>query len=256
MTDALEAAVDELYARPPDGFIAARTAIVERLKVDGDAEAAAEVAKLRKPSVAAWAVDRLAREHPDDIGALIVAGQELASAQRKVSAGGDADAMRDAADERKRLVDRLVRAAAAALKAADMSAARATLDKVSDTLLAIATDEDAADRVRRGVLDKELPAPAGFGDERLDAALLASVTALPTRGPAADAPSGPTPAQVRAREHAERLAAAARELKDEADRSEREAKQAQVAADAAAKAATSARRKAEAARKRADEAAR
>src|SRR5262249_33202289 len=157
------------------------------------------------------------------------------AAQRQASAGGDPDRMRDASDERRRLVDGLVRSAGRILKDAGMSDARATLNKVSDTLLAIATDEDAAERVRRGVLDKELPSPAGCGDERLDAALLASVTALPRRTP--DEPSGPTPGELRSRERAERLAAEARELEEEADQLEREAKQAQREADVAAKAA-------------------
>jgi hypothetical protein len=254
MVQTVDDAAQELYAGPPDGFIAARKAVVDRLKADGDTAAAAEVAKLRKPSVAAWAVDRLARERPDDVEALIAAGRELGAAQRLLAAGGDPDRMRDAADERRRLVDGLVRDAGTILKGAGMSDARATLDKVSDTLLAIATDEDAADRVRRGVLDRELPAPAGFGDERLDAALLASVTALPTRaGPKRAAE--PTASQVRARERADRLAAEARELELGADRLEREAKQARAAADAAIKAAEVARRKADAARRRADDAA-
>ena len=251
----MDDAARELYAGPPDGFIAARKAIVDRLKAEGDADAAAEVAKLRKPSVAAWAVDRLALERPEDVEALIEAGRELGAAQRQLAAGGDPDRMRDAADERRRLVDGLVRAAGRILKDAGMSNARATLDKVSDTLLAIATDEDAAERVRNGTLDKELPSPAGFGDERLDAALLASVTALPTRA-ASKAAEEPTPSQVRARERAERLAAEARELEAEAERLEREAKEAQGSADAAAKAAASARRKASTARTRADDAAR
>jgi hypothetical protein len=252
MSEALDAAAKELYAEPPDGFVAARNAIVARLKAEGDGDAAKEVAALRRPTVAAWAVDRLARERPEEVEALIAAGRELAGAQRKVAAGGDADAMREASAGRRRLVDRLVRAAATILEAAGTSAARATLDKVSDTLNAIATDEAAADRVRRGVLDKELPAPAGFGDERLDVALLASVTALPTQVGSKSA-AEPTPSQVRARERADRFAAEARELEREADRLEQEAKQAKAAADAATKAAEVARRKADAARRRVDD---
>ena len=253
-------AVEALYAETPERFVAARNDLAARLLDSGDPDAAKQVTALRKPTVAAWAVDRLARDRPRELEALIVAGKDLASAQREVAAGGSVERLRETADERRRLVDQLVRASADALQSAGMSATRATLDKVSDTLMAIATDQEAAERVRRGVLDKELPAPAGFGDERLDTALLASVSELPKRS-SADAGSGGvtlTRSQQRkqeeAKKRADRLAAEALQLDEEATRLEREAKEAEAKAVSAARSAAAARRRADAARRRADEA--
>jgi hypothetical protein len=251
--------VEALYAETPDRFVSARTEHAARLKEAGDVAGSKALAALRKPTVVAWAVDRLARDHSGDVEALIEAGKALATAQRKVAAGGGADQLHEAGTERRRLVDRLVRAAAGTLEKAGMSAARATLDKVSNTLMAIATDEDAADRVRRGVLDKELPAPAGFGDDQLDTALLASVTALPKGKGTEGGSRGGAAAERRrrkereARDRAERLAAEATELEKEAVRFERERKEAEKRAVEAAKAAAAARGRAETARRRADD---
>ena len=56
--------MDELFDLPPTEFIAARDALAKQLKADGDAGAAAEVKALRRPSVAAWAVNQVARRQP------------------------------------------------------------------------------------------------------------------------------------------------------------------------------------------------
>jgi len=248
-------AVGALYAEVPGRFVAARNELAARLKERGDAEGASAVKALPRPTVAAWAVDALARDHAGDLEALVRAGEDLASAQRQVTAGAGADRLREVTEERRSLIDRLVRAAAKALEGAGMPAPRATLDKVADTLAAIASNRDAAARVQAGVLDKELPAPAGFGDERLDAALLASVSHLP-RGPADDLAVSPR-RQRKDRERARRsarLAEEATDLEETADRLERTAKDAEAAAASARKAAATARRRADAARRKAEQA--
>jgi hypothetical protein len=248
--------VEALYAEPPDRFIAARKELAGRLKEAGDADGAAAVAALRKPTVAAWAVDRLARDHRADLDALIEAGRQVATAQRRAGTSGGAQQLQEASAERRRLVERLVRAAATSLESGGMSAARASLDKVSDTLLAIATDEEAAERVRRGVLDKELAAPAGFGDQTLDASLLASVTELPRRADRDEArPTVGERRQAEARRKADRLADEAGRLEDEADELDRAAIDAEKQAATSRRAADAARKKAETARRRADDAA-
>jgi hypothetical protein len=243
--------VEALYAETPNRFVAARNELAAQLGSAGDLPAARQVTALRKPTVAAWAVDRLARDRPRELEALIAAGMDLASAQREVAAGSSVERLRETADERRRLVDQLVRASASALQSAGMSATRATLDKVSDTLMAIATDQEAAERVRRGVLDKELPAPAGFGDDRLDSALLASVSELPRRSNAASTRQ----LQRKGKTRADRLAAEALKFEEDANRLEREAKEAKAKAVSAATSAAAARRRADAARRRVDEAA-
>jgi hypothetical protein len=253
------ATVEALYAELPERFIDARNDLSTSLKSGGDPKGAKEVSELRKPSVAAWAVNRIARDRAPDVDALIRLGRDLSDAQRDVGAEGGMDRLREAGAERRRLVDRLVRDAANALQDAGMSAARATLDRVANTLMAIATDEEAAEHVRRGVLDKELPAPSGFGDDALDASLLASVTQLP-RAPSGSgkAGTGRTPAQERkereAARRAERLEAEAQALEREAAGLEREAKELEAGYASANRAAAAARRRADVARRRADDA--
>ncbi len=245
-------AIVALYATVPEDFIAERNELAARLKDGGDPEGARLVKALRRPTVAAWAVDALAREHARDLEALIRAGEDLASAQRQAAAGEGAERLREATEARRALTDGLVRAAAEALDGAAMPAPRATLDKVANTLMAIAFDSAAAERMRAGELDKELPAPAGFGDERLDAALLASVTELPR------ADASVTPQQQRKERERERriakLSSEADALEGEATRLERTAKDAEAKAGSARKAAATARRRADAARRKAEKA--
>src|SRR5258705_13065446 len=66
--------VRSLYRGDPEGFVAARDALAKRLRDEGRDADAAEVKKLRRPTVAAWALDRLADDAPDAIRELPDAG--------------------------------------------------------------------------------------------------------------------------------------------------------------------------------------
>ena len=57
----VEREIDELFDLPLDEFTAARNDLAKRLKRDGDEDAAEQVRSLPKPSIAAWAVNQLAR---------------------------------------------------------------------------------------------------------------------------------------------------------------------------------------------------
>src|SRR4029077_13843274 len=120
--------VAALYAVAPDRFVAMRDELASHLKESGDPEAAKRVKALRRPTSAAWAVDRVARGRPGDLEALIRAGAELAAAQRAAAAGGGAESLREATEERRRLVGLLVAVARDELDRAGMAAPRATLD--------------------------------------------------------------------------------------------------------------------------------
>ena len=78
----------DLYALPPADFIAARDELAGELKDSGEADVAAAVKKLKKPSIVAWAVNAAARVHEDEVAALRETGQALRRAQRKVLSGG------------------------------------------------------------------------------------------------------------------------------------------------------------------------
>ncbi|HYP74043.1 MAG TPA: transposase, partial [Microbacterium sp.] len=91
--DELDAIVVELYALPPAEFTVARTA---RAKTAG--ALAAAVRALRKPSVAAWGVDLLARE--ERLGGALALSAELRAAQDEL----DADELARLSTQRRRLV--------------------------------------------------------------------------------------------------------------------------------------------------------
>ena len=154
----LDTAVDALYARPLDEFIAARDAAVRQTTDSGDRLGAARVKRLRKPSVAAWVINQVAREHPDEIGALAELGDELRAATQ------DRDRARIRALDhlRRERTDALVRAVREAGEVGGRSVSSAVLDRMTETLTAAVMDPDAAAVVRAGRLSRALQ-HVGFG---------------------------------------------------------------------------------------------
>src|SRR5262249_11904524 len=55
-------ALEKLYAVSPKEFIRTRNSLAAELRKSGDADAAREIAGLRRPSAALWAVNQLARQ--------------------------------------------------------------------------------------------------------------------------------------------------------------------------------------------------
>src|SRR5262245_35574630 len=76
--------IDEMDAGPPDGFVAAREAAAQAAREAGDAAAAKAIAGLRKPTVAAWLVNRLALKRPDLVTGLAELSGSLRTAQREL----------------------------------------------------------------------------------------------------------------------------------------------------------------------------
>jgi hypothetical protein len=150
-----------LYGLDLEEFIGARDALVKELRAAGDREGAAAVKKLAKPTRAAWAVNRLVRDRPDEIAALVEAGAALAGAQEQLLDGADADVLRSAAVAARALVDAL---------AAEAPVDGAARDKVRATLHAATVDADVRAEVAAGRVVKERSA-AGFGG--LDALIAA-----------------------------------------------------------------------------------
>src|SRR4051794_20255768 len=97
----------DLYGLPLEEFTAARNALAKQLGRQGDKAAAEEVKRLAKPSRTAWALNQLARRHPDDVEQLLAAGERLREAQQRALAG-DASGLRGAAREEQQQVDRLL----------------------------------------------------------------------------------------------------------------------------------------------------
>jgi hypothetical protein len=150
-----------LYGLDLEEFIGARDALAKELRAGGDRDGAAAVKKLAKPTRAAWAVNRLVRDRPGEIAALVEAGAALAGAQEQLLDGADADVLRSAAVAARALVDAL---------AAEAPVDGAARDKVRGTLHAATVDADVRAEVAAGRVVKERSA-AGFGG--LDALIAA-----------------------------------------------------------------------------------
>lgn len=150
-------APEDLYGLPLEEFIAERGALVKSLRAEKRREEAGEVAALRKPSVAAWAVNQLVRSQPQTIRALFDAGDALAQAQRQAASGAHTgDAMREATRRQRDALSELTEAAEGLLSSQGDALSQTTLERVTDTLRAAAIDEEARREVQTGCLTHEL----------------------------------------------------------------------------------------------------
>ncbi|HEV7177117.1 MAG TPA: hypothetical protein VGN29_16570 [Solirubrobacteraceae bacterium] len=218
--------IDDLYGAPLDRFVPQRTEMTKALRKEGRREEAAEVAALRKPSVAAWAVNQLIRTQARSVKDLFDAGDALRRAHQQAASGrGDAQALRKATQEERAAVDTLIEAARGLLTSDGHELSPSVIDRVAETLRAAALDPDARAQVGDGRLERELRhVGLGFlGD---------TGPAAPAPAPKgkAPAPKGKAPAP-KGKQDQERKAAEARER----ERSQaRERERAQALKDARA----------------------
>jgi hypothetical protein len=148
---------EDLYGLPLERFTEERNALVKALRKEGRRDEATELSKLRKPSVAAWAVNQLVRTQRRDVAALFEAGDALQEAQAQLLAGrGEADALRGAVEAERAAVDQLTHRASGLLSSEGHELKPAMLERVSDTLNAAALDQDLRAQVRGGSLEREL----------------------------------------------------------------------------------------------------
>ena len=183
---AVEQAADELYALPPGEFTRARDERAKALRKDGQRDEADAVKALRKPTLAAWALNQLTRQRPKKVAGLIAAGEELRAAQQELLAGGDRKAFQSAAAKERDQVAKLARDAVELASEAGERGSPALTEKIAATLHAAALDEETAEELRAGRLIREREAIGGFGD--MSAAVstgdrtVSSKPAEPTKG--------------------------------------------------------------------------
>ena len=163
VTGTFEAVAAELLRAPLGDFVALRREAAKQPPLRE------HLAKLPKPSQAAWALNAFAHENPRDLGALLDTGAALREAQ----AAGDAARLRELTTSAHQQVRVLV-AAVAGL------AGEAVRAQVEQTRRAAMSDPAAADAVQAGLLVKPL-APAGFGAVDLTGAVAGSPPARPAR---------------------------------------------------------------------------
>jgi hypothetical protein len=166
VSDPIDERIDGLYAGELDRFTPDRDALAKELTSAGDKEGGKRVRALRKPVVSAWALNVLAHEGPEAIGELLELGGRLRDAQRRAISGGDVEPLREATEQRRRLVSELAGKATAILERSG-SASAANGDAVVTTLEAAAADEEAGALLRSGRLVKPLRPPSSFGGEGL-----------------------------------------------------------------------------------------
>jgi hypothetical protein len=146
-----------LYSSAPEDFVKVRGEGSRTLKAAGDSEAAADFARLAKPSLSAWAVNLLVARRAQVLDEVIDRGEALRAAHTR---GGDAKQIRAAHQARQ---DSIRRATDAAVELTGRKVSESHREEVSATLEAASADPEAADEVRAGRLVRPLAAPTGFG---------------------------------------------------------------------------------------------
>jgi hypothetical protein len=248
--------VAELLAGPLNEFTTGRNAKAKELKAGGQGELAAEVATLKKPPVAVWAVNQLARRNKPVLERLRRAGEAVVQAQSGAVSGRKNAALelRSASDALQRELEVAVRAAGDVLRADGHAADEATLRRVQEMLrLAAVSGGETWDRLQRGALTAAfaLSPAAGSGTDATrarangeKAARAAAREAAETekrietehvlRTAKADEEAVQQAAQTaqRLREEADRVAADAKRANEKARQAERELERATARAKA------------------------
>jgi len=207
---------DELYGLPPDEFVPARDDRVAAAKEAGNRDLARALARLRRPTKAAWLANLLARHRTEQLDGLVALARSLAQAQQEL----DGDALRALSGQRHRAVAAMARDAGRLAARRGEAVSDALVREVAGILDAALADPAVAEEVRAGRLTKTVRysgfgpagdpgAGGGSGDDAGDdmAAWAASAPQRHGRRPEADRDGGepaPAPVPVPATDEAER----------------------------------------------------
>jgi hypothetical protein len=142
----------ELYRSAPADFIATRDRLVREHRAAGDTEGARELARRRKPTRAAAALNVLAHDHAADLGAYLALAPALRDAQ--LAAARDASAR-----DELRTIDRERRDRLGGL----LARTGADREEAERALVTALVDPELAAQLRAGTLDRVPEAPTGFG---------------------------------------------------------------------------------------------
>jgi hypothetical protein len=199
-------AADQLYGLPLAEFVGQRAALAKRLRAEGRRDEAAVVAKLPKPTVAAWAANQVLRTQGRDARELFAAGDALTGATR--------DTLRQAIARHRSALGALSAAAEGLLDPDGRSLSAATLEKVRQTLNAASLDPEIREDAQAGRLVKE-QTYSGLGPG------LGPAPEQPARAPAKNqakpAPKKPTAAEKHAAARAKAEAKAAKAARRKAE---------------------------------------
>jgi hypothetical protein len=228
-------ATDRLYGVELDDFSAERARLAKELRAAGQANDAAALAKLRKPTIAAWVLNQLARQNRRDVDLLLDAGHRLRQAQAGVVRGGKRESFEQARQTEADALRRLGREAEKLLRSARGGASDSVLKQIVQGLRAAAVSDEAREHLARGTFVRPPEETSGFG-------LLSDLVGeFPQPSPAKERRDQERRAKAELREARRRLRAAEAELR----RAESDLRGAERAADAAAGRADAARQEVE-----------
>lgn len=181
--DAVDHAERDLYAGPRRTFLERRKELAATARSGGDRDAAKAIAGLRKPSVAAHAVNLLAHGHDEHLERLLDLGVRIRAA---FADGNDAE-MKALLGDRNRAVTEASGRARDLARGDGESVSAAAADQISQTLRAAMASDEAAELVGRGTLSDALDEP-GFAALGLGPATASARRTTPENG---DRPPSP-----------------------------------------------------------------
>jgi hypothetical protein len=224
---------DELYGLPPDEFVPARDDRVAAAKESGDRDLARALARLRRPTKAAWLANLLARHRTEQLDGLVSLARSLTQAQQEL----DGDALRALSGQRHRAVGAMARDAGRLAARRGEAVNDALVREVAGILDAALADPAVAEEVRAGRLTKTVrysgfgpaggePDGSGAGDD-----MAAWAASAPQRHARPSGEEQPDEADTPADDADSRRAAGERAERERAERERRE----QLAAERAAR---------------------
>ena len=145
-TDFVGEATTELYGSDPEGFTERRTALAAEARAAGDRPAAKKITGLRKPTRPAWMINQLVRSDPGVADRLVQLGDEL----RAAAATLDGARIRELSQQRRRLVDSLIRQALE--QAGEETPSAALREDLTATFGAALADPQVAQDLAAGML--------------------------------------------------------------------------------------------------------
>lgn len=172
-----EDAAEQLYAADREEFTALRARLA---KEAADADTRAAIGALAKPTTAGWLVNRLARQHPDEVAELVDLGADLRDAHARMAG----DEIRTLSGTRTTVLRGLMRTVRTL---PDRVPGDSVLREVEDILTTTLANETAAQVVSLGRVTsaKEVGDDPGWP-------LLSADTATPRRRPARRTPATDT----------------------------------------------------------------
>lgn len=154
----LDSVADELYALPPQEFVAARNAQEKQARADGNRELAGQIRQLGKPTNVAWLANQLVRERRDEIDPFL----ELGAGLREATTNLSGDDLRRLSQQQHQVTHALVLQAGRIAAAAGHELTDATARGLEETLRAALADGDLAEQLAAGRLTGALE-HVGFG---------------------------------------------------------------------------------------------